>query len=158
MYLVSLRHEISIKYKVKEFINIFVQKGLAPGIPGIQWSKEQTLIIRNKLRTIWADPYKHYEKLSPDEVYKVDTFDVENICKEGSVFDSCKDYVAGKNLQKVKYQLAFTPRKALRLAFHDCFKYKEGTMGCDGCLNFDENLDGNHGLQHTAAILVSLSV
>ena len=27
--------------------------------------------------------------------------------------------------------------KALRLGFHDCIKYSDGTGGCDGCLNWD---------------------
>jgi hypothetical protein len=27
--------------------------------------------------------------------------------------------------------------KALRLAFHDCLKYADGTGGCDGCLNWE---------------------
>ena len=26
--------------------------------------------------------------------------------------------------------------RALRLGFHDCLKYKDGTGGCDGCLNW----------------------
>ena len=25
---------------------------------------------------------------------------------------------------------------AVRLGFHDCMKYKDGTGGCDGCLNW----------------------
>merc|ERR1712213_194319 len=29
----------------------------------------------------------------------------------------------------------------LRLGFHDCLKYKDGTGGCDGCLNW-------HGMGH----------
>merc|ERR1712156_1205235 len=29
----------------------------------------------------------------------------------------------------------------LRLGFHDCLKYKDGTGGCDGCLNW-------HGMEH----------
>ena len=55
--------------------------------------------------------------------------------------------------------IAFTERKAIRLAFHDCIPYENGaggtTGGCDGCMNFDENHEGNNVLQHTAAILVS---
>ena len=55
--------------------------------------------------------------------------------------------------------IAFTERKAIRLAFHDCIPYDNGaggtTGGCDGCMNFDENREGNNVLQHTAAILVS---
>ncbi len=55
--------------------------------------------------------------------------------------------------EKRPRNLAFTEAKALRLAFHDCFLYEDGTGGCDGCLNLDENLEANTGLQHTAAIL-----
>ena len=29
-----------------------------------------------------------------------------------------------------------TAPKYLRLGFHDCVKYKDGTGGCDGCLNW----------------------
>ena len=50
--------------------------------------------------------------------------------------------------------ISFQERKAVRLAFHDCVPYKDGTGGCDGCLNFDENFHDNHGLQTTAAMLV----
>ena len=28
------------------------------------------------------------------------------------------------------------PPKVLRLAFHDCLKYTDGTGGCDGCLDW----------------------
>ena len=27
--------------------------------------------------------------------------------------------------------------KVLRLTFHDCLKYDDGTGGCDGCLNWE---------------------
>ena len=30
-----------------------------------------------------------------------------------------------------------TENKILRLAFHDCVRYKDGTGGCDGCLKWD---------------------
>jgi hypothetical protein len=34
------------------------------------------------------------------------------------------------------YTARYAP-KALRLAFHDCIRYADGTGGCDGCLNWD---------------------
>ena len=34
--------------------------------------------------------------------------------------------------------LAFSTRKAIRLAFHDCIPYKDGSGGCDGCINFED--------------------
>lgn len=65
--------------------------------------------------------------------------------------DKCDDWVTG---EKRKMDYSFTERKAIRLAFHDCVLYEDGTGGCDGCLNFDENINENMGLQHTAAVLV----
>ena len=56
---------------------------------------------------------------------------------------------------RIKAQ-AFSEFKTLRLAFHDCVKYKDGSGGCDGCLNFDEDLEENTGLQFSAGILVSM--
>lgn len=49
--------------------------------------------------------------------------------------------------------IAFNERKMLRLAFHDCAPYADGSGGCDGCLNLDENLEENNGLQYTVAVL-----
>ena len=37
----------------------------------------------------------------------------------------------------------FSERKALRLGFHDCLKYKDGSGGCDGCLNWEGMKDLN---------------
>ena len=34
--------------------------------------------------------------------------------------------------------------KMLRLGFHDCLKYEDGTGGCDGCLNWE-----GVGFRHT---------
>ena len=33
--------------------------------------------------------------------------------------------------------IAFTERKAIRLAFHDCVPYADGTGGCNGCLDWN---------------------
>ena len=40
------------------------------------------------------------------------------------------------------YRLFLAP-KAVRLGFHDCLKYTDGTGGCDGCLNW-EGVDVDH--------------
>ena len=111
----------------------------------------------------WAKSGELYDSLKPEDVYDpTDNFNVDKLCAKCSCKDGskrCKDCqcyrgVIGSKGQKKKGQLFFSPHKALRLTFHDCLKYKDGGMGCDGCLNFDENLDGNNGLQHSVAILV----
>merc|ERR1712198_793611 len=66
-----------------------------------------------------------------------------------------------------------TENKILRLAFHDCAKYTDGTGGCDGCLNWkgvgtrfedapNKNLyadvgdTDNNGLRHTVEVLEAI--
>ena len=61
----------------------------------------------------------------------------------------------------------------LRLTFHDCLKYDDGTGGCDGCLNWsgvgiryngaenkrkypDVGFTDNNGLRHTVEILEAI--
>ena len=63
--------------------------------------------------------------------------------------------------------------KVLRLTFHDCLKYEDGTGGCDGCLNWsgmgtrfdggdnkrkyaDVGLTDNNGLRHTVEVLEAI--
>ena len=52
--------------------------------------------------------------------------------------------------------ISFTPSKAIRLAFHDCMPYIDGSGSCDGCINFDDNVLENDVLQHSVAILEKL--
>ena len=54
--------------------------------------------------------------------------------------------------------ISFTPSKAIRLLFHDCQPYIDGSGGCDGCINFEENVLENDVLQHSVAILVSFAI
>ena len=67
----------------------------------------------------------------------------------------------------------YNAAKVLRLTFHDCLKYDDGTGGCDGCLNWsgmgiryngaenkrsypDVGLTDNNGLRHTVEILEAI--
>ena len=72
--------------------------------------------------------------------------------------------------------LSFFPGKLLRLSFHDCLKYKDGSGGCDGCLNWhgvgqrfgpgpldhfsykypDIKETNNNGLEYTVELLETL--
>ena len=68
------------------------------------------------------------------------------------------------------FQHYFSELKALRLGFHDCLKYKNGSGGCDGCLNWEGMADlkwdlnkpyahptaletNNNGLAHSVVVL-----
>ena len=35
------------------------------------------------------------------------------------------------------HEIIITENTIIRLAFHDCLRYSDGTGGCDGCLNWD---------------------
>ena len=43
--------------------------------------------------------------------------------------------------------------KAIQLAFHDGKLCRDGSGGCDGYLNLEENIEDNNMLQPTVAIL-----
>ena len=62
---VSGNFELCFYFCVMVNHSYVLKTGLAPDVRGVQWTDEQTLIIRNKIRTIWSDPYKYYDDLSP---------------------------------------------------------------------------------------------
>ena len=90
------------------FSLVFVVFGqeYVPGTPGAPWSKEEVLIVKAKLFSM----FKGKAKLA-----KLDK------------------QAYGKDAKAAYF---FSERKVLRLGFHDCLKYKDGTGGCDGCLNW----------------------
>ena len=97
-----------------------------PGTPGEAWNDEEVRAIREKVLVL-VDVSRHSRILTlpPWEdqtpiVCRVDTIDPSD----------CGDMAA---------QRRPTEGKLLRLTFHDCFKYKDGTGGCDGCLNWKVN-------------------
>ena len=105
-----------------------------PGTPGAPWTREEMLVVKAKLFSIWG-------------------------------------FMGGHQTGDGKgWQHLFSERKALRLGFHDCLKYKDGSGGCDGCLNWEGMVDlnfdksnpygnptsletNNNGLAHTAIVL-----
>ena len=99
------------------------------------------------------DKFLHDEKLAKEYLYDPDgklakaDCDKRNEANCGGWFDD--DWRRSEDY-------AFTERKMLRLTFHDCVPYEDGTGGCDGCLNLDEDLEHNNGLQFTVAVLEKL--
>ena len=143
----------------------FVQAGTyVPGTPGAPWDPKHAEIIRNKIFHLWRtdirrpnvrnfDLKKHPKgnKGFTDYLYepdfrlsKVDCDTKENQCK-GVWEDPVRENA-----------IAFTPVKAIRLAFHDAQPYVDGSGGVDGCINFEENVAENDVMQHSVAILEKL--
>ena len=130
------------------------------GNPGINWTEEQADIVKNKLLKLWKSSYNiinDFDFKNPqapashtDYVYDPDRRLSTVDCDLNESL--CETYWGDKR----RSNMAFTEPKAIRLAFHDCKPYTDGTGGCDGCLNFQENIEDNNMLQPTIAILVSV--
>jgi len=83
----------------------------APGSPGAPWSQAELLVVRAKLWRIFADS------------------------KAPTIYNTIpRTGLAPPNLSN---DLGFFPAKLLRLSFHDCLRYVDGSGGCDGCLNWE---------------------
>ena len=156
-----------------------------PGDKGGKWTDAQAEIIRDKLLYLWANSNRYINRLIEirfDDIggklketrnsgaqsnytdYYYDPV-IPGVFKNGrlSTVDCinpneslCRGYWSGKRMSN----LQFTEPKAIRLAFHDCIPYKNPnggspTGGCDGCINFDEDVVENNVLQPSVALLVS---
>lgn len=89
--------------------NILEAQEYVPGTPGAPWSLEETLVVKAKLYSVF-NQHGGYEAL--------------------------KQMVGDQPWLQGFRSDAPDQAKMLRLAFHDCLKYDDGTGGCDGCLNW----------------------
>ena len=90
-----------------------------PGTSGAAWNDEEVAAIREKVLVL-IDVQRQWQflHLPPwDDQTPIPCFDKGD----------CGDFAG---------QRRPTENKLLRLTFHDCFKYKDGSGGCDGCLNW----------------------
>jgi len=116
-----------------------------PGTPGGPWTKDEVLAVKAKLRYSFAKPWGMARQANT----ALGTTDPG-------------DNGGGYNAAKV-----------LRLTFHDCLLYTDGTGGCDGCLNWegvgkvfqdaanknlypDVKFTDNNGLRNTVEILEAI--
>ena len=79
-----------------------------PGTPGAPWSFEEVLIVKAKLYSTFS---------------------------QFGGFDALKQIYNGKS--PATFSDVPDTAKMLRLAFHDCLRYTDGSGGCDGCLNWE---------------------
>ena len=98
-------------------IFLFVASEYAPGTPGGPWTFNELLVVRAKLWSLMIDG-------RAQTLYKNIPFN------ERPMADELDEKWINKGLQ-------FFPAKLLRLIFHDCLKYTDGSGGCDGCLNWE---------------------
>ena len=124
-----------------------------PGTPGGPWTYDELLVVRAKLWSLMIDG-------RAQTLYKKIPYNDRPMAGE------LDEKWMNKGLQ-------FFPAKLLRLIFHDCLKYTDGSGGCDGCLNWegmnfrfpsakpmkykflydDVKKGNNNGLEYTVAML-----
>ena len=130
----------------------FAQASYVPGTPGAPWSKEDVLAVKAKIR-------RTFEMGGSEAIRDA----LLALGEPSDTINNSSVYWGGT------YPSA---PKLLRLAFHDCIRYKDGTGGCDGCLNWkgvgryydnmesnayeDVKFTDNNGLQPTVEMLEAL--
>lgn len=82
-----------------------------PGTAGAPWTKEELRIVKSKLYSIFG--------------YKGGSYAVGQL------------YNGNASSSGVTWADIPSASKMMRLTFHDCLKYTDGTGGCDGCLNWE---------------------
>ena len=139
--------------RVLIFISILlVKESFSANAPGVEWDQEWVEKIRGKIEFLWDRKGFIRNKFNMDNgEYGNYVYDPDWVTVTVDPFGKCAD---GEKEQKKCVQvfgemdekLQFSPAKVLRLVFHDCIPYKgeNGAVfgGCDGCLNFDENIKG----------------
>jgi len=103
------------------FLPILAHSTYVPGTPGAAWSQQEILDVKAKLRVIFRNPWGPMKKALEILGYPPETFNTDQHSEEG-IYGNWR---------------IPSPQKFLRLSFHDCVKYKDGTGGCDGCLNWE---------------------
>ena len=114
--------------KLGAILCLFIIKCFAsqyvPGEPGDAWSDDEIEAIREKVLVL-VDINRH------EEILTLPPWDDQ-------IPIPCWDEVDGRlDCGDLAAQRRPTENKLLRLTFHDCFKYEDGSGGCDGCLNWD---------------------
>ena len=94
---------------------VSVNSTYVPGSPGAPWTREEVIAVKAKL----TFSFNKRNWMSTLAHRAMGTSDPQD--NEGGGFDA---------------------PKVLRLIFHDCLKYTDGSGGCDGCLNWEGWVSG----------------
>mmetsp|Transcript_72286 Transcript_72286/g.156956 ORF Transcript_72286/g.156956 Transcript_72286/m.156956 type:complete len:575 (+) Transcript_72286:62-1786(+) len=88
------------------------------------WAEEEVLVVIAKLYWVFSNPVvvgKAYLVNNPAHECRMgESYPPTEPCPNDGIIDDIKP----------------TASKFLRLGFHDCLKYEDGSGGCDGCLSF----------------------
>ena len=113
---------LSIIFRISFLFSLCHSAEYVPGTPGAAWSKQEVLTVKSKLYSVFAN----------------------------GGWEALNQLYEGKPAHNATWMDVPTVGKVLRLGFHDCIKYQDGTGGCDGCLNWEgvgfrfENSNSGH--------------
>ena len=99
---------LSFFFRISFLFSLCYSAEYVPGTPGAAWSKQEVLTVKSKLYSVFANGgWEALNQLYEGKPHNATWMDVPTV------------------------------GKVLRLGFHDCIKYQDGTGGCDGCLNWE---------------------
>ena len=116
------------------------------GIRGSPWSAETVDIVKQKMTYLLGKDGALRDKVVADPEFRA------------------KYFYESPNYPLTTQKMGFS-ETTLRLAFHGCLKYEDGTGGCNGCLDLDKYelfsnakipVGHNHGLNWAVAVLEAL--
>ena len=92
-----------------------------PGSPGGEWTPDEVRIVRQKILKSIMDPTvtRGSKQIEAEKALQAAGY-------KGNPREWIKEEGRGAG------QFPLSEMKLIRLAFHDCMKYKDGTGGCDG--------------------------
>ena len=99
-----------------------------PGTPGGPWTGEEALVVRQRI----------IKMIDQRDIKTIRIPEARDYKQYGTGYDK-HDHGDGGDV---------TENSLIRLAFHDCVRYKDGTGGCDGCLNYNK-INPNMGMGGT---------
>ena len=126
----------------------------APGIAGDDWTDEEVELVKEKLWSVMSNPDRFVKIFSGKKKKKkeqcgeacwkdCDAFDKDptthpfcphcDDVPDGGIDQCCTGWCDTKNSMRT---IRPSATKFVRLGFHDCLKYQDGSGGCDGCLDF----------------------
>ena len=109
------------KFSCIQDLHRVASKPYKPGKPGGEWTPDEVRIVRQKILKSIMDPTVSggTKQIEAEKALKAAGF-------EGNTREWITDEGKGAG------QFPISEMKLIRLAFHDCMKYKDGTGGCDG--------------------------
>merc|ERR1712038_1977765 len=134
------------------FLFIPSQTLAVPGQPGVQWSPAEVERTKERIWKILRSPNSYVKSTKAPNEHRDCGSDCWRGCDnfdhnpEHAFCKHCDDITCPEDFPECQCctgwcnmpvgSQAPSAAKILRLSFHDCLKYDDGTGGCDGCLDW----------------------